>query len=163
MTTSSTSLSTPGFDNLSRTVWGMFFGEEIHSLREQKELSIEETACRAGMTVPQWEAIETGRVPRRWEQICAMADGLKEKPLYGGFPGDPLCGGLGGRARSSRRDYATGLISVYCSPPAPIDNSVEPAPDPTGSSHLKGYRIPRIQQAEPINNLVSGLRTPTSK
>ena len=78
MSTSSTSLSTPGFDNLSRTVWGMFFGEEIHSLREQKELSIEETACRAGMTVPQWEAIETGRVPRRWEQICAMADGLRE-------------------------------------------------------------------------------------
>ena len=79
MTTSSTSLSTPGFDNLSRTVWGMFFGEEIHSLREQKELSIEEAACRAGMTVPQWEAIETGRVPRRWEQISAMADSLKEK------------------------------------------------------------------------------------
>lgn len=81
MSSSSTSIPTPGFDNLSRTVWGMFFGEEIHYLREQKEVSIEETACRAGMTVEQWEAIETGRVPRTWKQICAMAKGLRESRL----------------------------------------------------------------------------------
>lgn len=41
-------------------------------------LSLEETARRAGMTVEQWDAIEAGRVPETWQQICAMAKGLKQ-------------------------------------------------------------------------------------
>ena len=38
-------------------------------------------ARRAGMTVDVWEAIEAGWVPQTWEQVCSLAEGLKETRL----------------------------------------------------------------------------------
>ena len=62
-------------------IWGALFGQDIQNLREEKRLSLEETAGRAGMTVAEWEAIEAGQVPQTWEQVCAMAKGLRESRL----------------------------------------------------------------------------------
>ena len=53
-----------------------FFGSLIRSAREIRNLSAEEAARRAGMTASEWEAIETGRVPRTREQLQAVAAGL---------------------------------------------------------------------------------------
>ena len=69
---------TPG---LCRRIWGALFGQDIQNLREEKRLSLKGTAGRAGMTVAEWEAIEAGQVPQTWEQICAMARGLRESRL----------------------------------------------------------------------------------
>jgi transcriptional regulator with XRE-family HTH domain len=66
-------------DLLCRKVWAALFGEHIQGIREEKGISIEEAARRAGMTVAEWVAIEASRVPESWEQICAIAKGLKEK------------------------------------------------------------------------------------
>jgi hypothetical protein len=38
--------------------------------------SLEEIAPLAALTVPEWEAIETGQVPDTWEQVCLMATAL---------------------------------------------------------------------------------------
>ncbi len=72
--------SHPVFDvqGLCRKVWGALFGQDIQNLREEKRLSLGDAARGAGMTVADWEAIEAGQVPKTWEQICAMARGLKE-------------------------------------------------------------------------------------
>jgi len=68
-------------DGLCRKVWAILFGEEIQGIREEKGISLDEAAGRAGMTVAEWEAVEAGRVPRTWEQVCAMAVGLRERRL----------------------------------------------------------------------------------
>jgi len=75
--------SRPAFDvdRACRWVWGTLFGEHIQGIREEKGLSLEEAALRAGMTVEQWEAVEAGQVPETWEQVCAMAEGLGETRL----------------------------------------------------------------------------------
>jgi transcriptional regulator with XRE-family HTH domain len=75
--------SRPAFnpDTLCRKVWGMLFGQEIQALREKKRLSLDQAAARAGMTAAEWEAIEAGRVPRNWEQVCAVAAGLSKRRL----------------------------------------------------------------------------------
>ena len=86
------SLFLPNFELDTRKVWGLLFGEDIQGVRENKGLSVEETAGRAGMTVAEWQAIEAGQVPRNWAQICSMAEGLRESRvgiaslvlLYGG-------------------------------------------------------------------------------
>jgi transcriptional regulator with XRE-family HTH domain len=48
----------------------------IRSAREDKCLSLEETAPRAGMTVARWEAMEEGKVPETREQLVAVAAAL---------------------------------------------------------------------------------------
>jgi transcriptional regulator with XRE-family HTH domain len=75
------SLFLPDFKLDTRKVWGLLFGEDIQGVRESKGLSVEETAGRAGMTFEQWEAVEAGKVPETWEQICVMAKGLGESRL----------------------------------------------------------------------------------
>ena len=60
-----------------RRLWGEFFGDMIRSAREDKGLSIEETAPRAGMTVARWEAMEEGQVPGTREQLVAIAEALE--------------------------------------------------------------------------------------
>jgi transcriptional regulator with XRE-family HTH domain len=59
-----------------RQVWGEFFGDLIRSAREQRTLSVEEAARAAGMSASEWQAIETGTVPRAREQLQAVAAGL---------------------------------------------------------------------------------------
>jgi len=63
-----------------RQVWGEFFGDLIRSAREQRELSIEEAACAAGMSAADWESVEAGTVPRTPEQLHALAAGLALEP-----------------------------------------------------------------------------------
>ena len=63
-------------DVYQRRVTAEFFGSLIRSAREVRSLSAEEAARRAGMTASEWEAIETGRVPRTREQLQAVAAGL---------------------------------------------------------------------------------------
>ena len=66
-------------ERFSRGIWGVLFGEEIQLRREERGLSVEEAAGRAGLAAPDWQAIEDGRVPESWEQLCAVAEGLGEK------------------------------------------------------------------------------------
>jgi DNA-binding XRE family transcriptional regulator len=66
-------------ERFRRGVWGVLFGEEIELRREERGLSIEEVARRAGLSPDEWEDIEGGRVPESWQQLCAVADGLGEK------------------------------------------------------------------------------------
>jgi transcriptional regulator with XRE-family HTH domain len=49
----------------------------IRSAREDKGLSIEKTAPRAGMTTARWEAMEEGQVPGTREQLAAIAEALE--------------------------------------------------------------------------------------
>jgi transcriptional regulator with XRE-family HTH domain len=60
-----------------RRAWVGFFGSMIRSAREDKGLSIEETAPRAGMTTAEWEAMEEGQVPGTREQLAAIAEALE--------------------------------------------------------------------------------------
>jgi ribosome-binding protein aMBF1 (putative translation factor) len=62
-----------------RQVWSEFFGNLIRSAREQRTLSVEEVARAAGISAAEWEAIETGTVPRTREQLQAVAAGLAIK------------------------------------------------------------------------------------
>ena len=76
------SLGTAFFENperFRRGVWGVLFGEEIELRREERGLSLEEAASRAGLSPEEWEDIEAGQVPESWQQLCALADGLGEK------------------------------------------------------------------------------------
>jgi transcriptional regulator with XRE-family HTH domain len=49
----------------------------IRSAREDKGLSLEEAAPRAGMTAARWEAMEEGKVPETREQLVAIAKALE--------------------------------------------------------------------------------------
>jgi transcriptional regulator with XRE-family HTH domain len=60
-----------------RRVRAEFFGSLIRVAREDKGLSIEETAPRAGMTVAGWEAMEEGQMPGTREQLVAIAEALE--------------------------------------------------------------------------------------
>lgn len=62
-----------------RGVWGMLFGEEIRLRREERGLSVEEAASRAGFPTENWKAMEAGQAPESWDQLCAVAEGLGEK------------------------------------------------------------------------------------
>jgi DNA-binding XRE family transcriptional regulator len=62
-----------------RGVWGALFGEEIQLRREERGLSIEDAAERAGLSVEKWQDMEAGQVPESWQQLCAVAEGLGEK------------------------------------------------------------------------------------
>ena len=106
-----TSLPVPDFDRFSRRAWGFLFGQDIQIVREEKGLSLEETARRAGMTVERWDAYRGRQGAGDLATDLCDGEGLEEEPIYGGVPGDPLCGGLGGRPGPSRRDYATVLIT----------------------------------------------------
>jgi transcriptional regulator with XRE-family HTH domain len=64
-----------------RKLWGGLFGEEIQAIRQEKDLSLEEVARRAGITPAAWQAVEAGTVPQSWVQLCAMAEGLGESRL----------------------------------------------------------------------------------
>ena len=59
-----------------RQVQGQTFGELIRKIRVNDGRSLEEIAPLAALTVPEWEAIETGQVPDTWEQVCLMATAL---------------------------------------------------------------------------------------
>ena len=66
-------------ERFRRGVWGMLFGEEIQLRREERGLSVEEAAERAGLSAAAWQDIEAGQAPESWEQLCAVAEGLGEK------------------------------------------------------------------------------------
>lgn len=53
----------------------MLFGEEIQCLRLEKGLSVEEVSRRASMTTDEWEAVEAGRVPESWDELCTKGPG----------------------------------------------------------------------------------------
>jgi len=72
-----TSLSRSSRAVLRRRTSAEFFGGMIRSAREDKSLSLEETALRAGMTVARWEAMEEGQVPGTREQLVAIAEALE--------------------------------------------------------------------------------------
>ena len=65
-------------EDFNRKVWAILFGQDIQGMRGEKGMSVKKAARRAGMTVEEWEAIEAGRVPETWEQVCAMAESLEE-------------------------------------------------------------------------------------
>jgi hypothetical protein len=50
------SSSLPAFnvDALCRKVFGTLFGEHIQGIRDEKGLSLDDAAARAGMTVAEW-------------------------------------------------------------------------------------------------------------
>jgi len=66
-------------ERFHRGVWGVLFGEEIQLRRQEQGISIEDAAERAGLSVEQWQEMETGQVPESWQQLCAVAEGLGEK------------------------------------------------------------------------------------
>jgi DNA-binding XRE family transcriptional regulator len=66
-------------ERFRRGIWGVLFGEAIQLRREEKGLSIEEAAGRAGLSSQDWETMEAGQVPESWPQLCAVAEGLGEK------------------------------------------------------------------------------------
>ena len=66
-------------EHFGRGVWGTLFGEEIYLRRQERGLSIEQAAERAGLSSEEWQAIEYGHVPESWDQLCAVAEGLGEK------------------------------------------------------------------------------------
>ena len=57
----------------------MLFGEEIGLRREERGLSVEAAAERAGLSDDEWQDIEAGQVPESWRQLCALDEGLGEK------------------------------------------------------------------------------------
>jgi len=66
-------------ERIHRSLWGVLFGEEIGLRREERGLSVEEAAERAGLSAGEWRAIEAGQVPESWQELCAVAEGLGEK------------------------------------------------------------------------------------
>lgn len=62
-----------------RGLWGVLFGQEIQLQREERGLSVEDAASRAGLSTQNWRAMEAGQVPETGEQLCAVAEGLGEK------------------------------------------------------------------------------------
>jgi DNA-binding XRE family transcriptional regulator len=66
-------------ERFHRGVWGMLFGEEIQLRRQERGLSVEDAAERAGLSAADWQAIEDGQAPESWEQLCAVGEGLGEK------------------------------------------------------------------------------------
>lgn len=48
-------------------------GDYIRMARCNADRPIEELAPLAGLTVPEWKAIEAGQAPDTWEQICLIA------------------------------------------------------------------------------------------
>ena len=66
-------------ERFRRGVWGMLFGEEIQLRREERGLSVEEAAERAGLSAAAWQDIEDGQVPESWDRLCAIGEGLGEK------------------------------------------------------------------------------------
>ena len=89
-------------ERFNRGVWGALFGEEIQLRREERGLSVEQAAQRAGLRSEDWQAIEAGQVPESWEQVCAVGDG-REAGGHG-VPGNPLRRSLGGRPSPARPD-----------------------------------------------------------
>jgi hypothetical protein len=61
---------------LPRKVSGQLFGELIWKSRVADGRPLEEIAPLAGLTVPEWEEIEAGRVPDTWEHVCLLANAL---------------------------------------------------------------------------------------
>ena len=51
-------------------------GERIHALRLHGGRPLEELAPSAGLTVPEWEAIEAGELPGSWVQVLLIAAAL---------------------------------------------------------------------------------------
>jgi DNA-binding XRE family transcriptional regulator len=72
-------LPLPHPGHFRRGVWGALFGEEIQLRREERGISIEDAAERAGLSIENWQDLEAGQVPESWEQLCALAKGLGEK------------------------------------------------------------------------------------
>lgn len=66
-------------ERFRRGVWGMLFGEEIQLRREERGLSVEDAAERAGLSAADWQAIEDGQAPESWDQVCAVGEGLNPR------------------------------------------------------------------------------------
>lgn len=60
-----------------RKVWGQIFGQLIQGAREQEGRSAEEAARLAGMKAWEWEEVEAGQVPKTWEELDALGNGLQ--------------------------------------------------------------------------------------
>ena len=65
-------------ERFHRGVWGVLFGEEIQLRRQERGISIEDAAERAGFSIEEWQDMEAGQVPESWQQLCAVAEGLRE-------------------------------------------------------------------------------------
>ena len=70
-------VSSPSRRTFRRQVWGQIFGQFIQEIRERDGRSVEEAARLAGMKASEWEAVEAGQVPLTWEEMDALAEGLK--------------------------------------------------------------------------------------
>ena len=60
-----------------RRAHGQNFGGLIRAARLDLGLPLEEIAPLAGLTVPEWEAIEAGKVPDLVEQIYLLVQALQ--------------------------------------------------------------------------------------
>lgn len=60
-----------------RKAWGDLFGVLVRAAREQEGRSVEEAARLAGIKAREWEAVEAGQVPRTWEELDALGNGLE--------------------------------------------------------------------------------------
>ena len=52
------------------------FGQLIQIARRGDGRPLEELAPLAGLTVPEWEEIEAGRIPDTWEEVLLIAQVL---------------------------------------------------------------------------------------
>jgi hypothetical protein len=59
-----------------RRICARAFAEHIHSARLRDGRLLAELAPKAGLTVPQWEEIEGGRMPDTWEHVLLLARAL---------------------------------------------------------------------------------------
>jgi Helix-turn-helix domain len=81
---SSSSIRVPDVDLICRRAYGILFGQEIECRRREKGLTVEQATERAGMPVARWQAIEKGRVPESWEEVCSLGKGLGESRVVMG-------------------------------------------------------------------------------
>jgi hypothetical protein len=58
------------------------FGQFIQIARRGDARPLEELAPMAGLTVPEWEEIEAGRIPDTWEHVCLMVQALRLGPSW---------------------------------------------------------------------------------
>jgi len=58
------------------------FGENIRIARSNDGRPLEELAPKAGLTVEEWEAIESGQLPERWEQVLLLGMVLRIGPKW---------------------------------------------------------------------------------
>jgi hypothetical protein len=63
-------------------VCGQILSDHLRQARLRGGRPVEQVAPLAGLTVPEWRAIEEGEVPDTWEHICLMAAALHIGPTW---------------------------------------------------------------------------------